>query len=91
MKKNLWHHAGSLIGIGLFIAALAPLWNRLGAFLFRRGEHIYNFQGLHEYKNKFDPVWTPKYLVSPGGFSLPRVLADLASLVSGGVKGLMAK
>ena len=39
---------------------LAPLWNRLGALLFRYGEHFYNFQGLREFKEKFSPVWEPR-------------------------------
>jgi hypothetical protein len=29
--------------------------------------------------------------VSPDGFVLPRILMDLASLISGGVKGVVAK
>ena len=71
--------------------SLAPLWNRLGAFLFRHGEHFYNFQGLRSYKDKFAPVWEPKYLASPGGLALPRILLDVASLVSSGLKGVVAK
>ena len=54
---------------------LAPLWNRLGALLFRHGEHFYNFQGLRAFKDKFDPVWEPRYLAAPGGLALP-VRAD---------------
>jgi phosphatidylglycerol lysyltransferase len=71
--------------------ALAPLWNRIGAFIFRHGEHFYNFQGLREYKEKFNPLWKPKYLASPGGLVLPRVLINIGSLISGGVKGLVSK
>jgi len=70
---------------------LAPLWNRLGALLFRYGEHFYNFQGLREFKEKFDPVWEPRYLASPGGLAAPIVLTRVASLVSGGMRGVLAK
>jgi len=66
-------------------------WNRLGHFLFRYGEHFYNFQGLREYKEKFGPVWEPRYLAYPGGLTLPRVLADIASLIAGGFKGVVGK
>ena len=76
---------------GLEDHALAPLWNRLGSFVFRHGEHFYNFQGLREYKEKFNPLWEPKYLASPGGLALPRVLINIASLISGGLKGVVAK
>ena len=76
---------------GLEARALAPLWSRAGAFLYRHGEHFYNFKGLRLFKNKFDPVWEPRYLASPGGLILPRVLANIAALISGGFRGLVAK
>jgi phosphatidylglycerol lysyltransferase len=71
--------------------ALAPLWNRFGAFLYSHGGQFYNFQGLRQYKDKFDPVWQPRYLACPGSFAVPRVLANVASLVSGGMRGVVAK
>ncbi len=71
--------------------ALAPLWSRAGAFLYRHGEHFYNFQGLRHYKDKFDPEWSPRYLASPGGFALPRIVTDVAGLVSGGIAGVVKK
>jgi phosphatidylglycerol lysyltransferase len=36
-------------------------------------------------------VWESKYLASPGGLALPRVLLDISVLISGGVKELFAK
>jgi phosphatidylglycerol lysyltransferase len=71
--------------------SLAPLWSRAGALLYRHGEHFYNFQGLRRYKEKFDPVWEPKYLASPGGLVLPRVLTNVTSLISGGLRGVIAR
>jgi phosphatidylglycerol lysyltransferase len=70
---------------------LAPLWARAGAFLYGRGESFYNFQGLRGFKEKFSPVWEPRYLASPGGIALPRVLTNVATLISGGVTGLVRK
>jgi phosphatidylglycerol lysyltransferase len=70
---------------------LAPLWSRIGAFVHRHGEHFYNFQGLRRYKDKFDPEWEPRYLAIPGGLKLPRVFTNIASLISGGMKGVIAK
>ena len=62
------------------------------AFVFRHGEHFYNFEGLRQYKEKFSPAWRPRYLVCPQGFGvLPRVLSNVAALVSGGLKGLVTK
>jgi phosphatidylglycerol lysyltransferase len=86
-----WFNLGMAPLSGLENRAMAPLWNRLGALVFRHGEQFYNFQGLRQYKEKFAPVWEPKYLASPGGVALPRALADLSSLISGGLKGVIAK
>jgi phosphatidylglycerol lysyltransferase len=86
-----WLNLGLAPLSGLEDRSLAPLWNRLGAFVFRHGEHFYNFQGLRKYKEKFDPVWEPKYIALPGGVALPRILANVASLVSGGIKGVVAR
>jgi phosphatidylglycerol lysyltransferase len=63
----------------------------MGAFLFRHGEHFYNFQGLRQYKEKFKPEWAPRFLASPGGLALPRVLANVSTLVSRGLSGAVAR
>lgn len=76
---------------GIESRSLAPLWNRVGALLFSRGEPFYNFQGLRQYKEKFSPAWEPKYLASPGGLALPRILTNVASLISGGLAGVVSK
>jgi phosphatidylglycerol lysyltransferase len=76
---------------GIENRSLAPLWNRVGAMLFSRGEPFYNFQGLRQYKEKFDPIWEPRYLASPGGLVLPRILTNVASLISGGLAGVVSR
>jgi phosphatidylglycerol lysyltransferase len=86
-----WFNLGMAPLSGLEDHSLAPLWNRVGAYIFRHGEHFYNFQGLRQYKEKYGPVWVPKYLACPGGFSLPRILTSIASLVSGGIRRAVAK
>ncbi len=86
-----WFSLGMVPLAGLADHSLAPLWDRLGTFLFRHGEAFYNFQGLRQFKEKFDPVWRPRYLAFPGGLTLPTVLGNLAALVSGGLRGVVAK
>jgi phosphatidylglycerol lysyltransferase len=76
---------------GFESSPVAPLWAKMGSLLYRHGEKLYNFQGLRAYKEKFDPVWEPRYLVYPGGFSLPRVLADVSALIAGGYRRLILK
>jgi phosphatidylglycerol lysyltransferase len=76
---------------GLRTGPFATLWNRLASLAYRYGEYFYNFQGLRQYKDKFDPEWRPRYLVCPGGRAVPGVLADLAALISGGLLGAIRK
>jgi phosphatidylglycerol lysyltransferase len=84
-----WFNLGMAPFSGLGDSPMAPFWNRLGAFVFNHGETVYNFQGLRQYKEKFCPVWSPRYLAAPGGLAMPVVFANLASLISGGVKGML--
>ena len=70
---------------------LAPLWNKFGAYIFRYGEHFYNFEGLRAYKEKFFPVWRPSYLAHSAGFMMPILLADTSSLIAHGFKGVVSK
>ena len=70
---------------------VAPVWHKLGALLYRHGEHFYNFRGLRAYKEKFQPRWEPRYLASPGGLALPRILTNVTSLISGGVSGIVRR
>jgi phosphatidylglycerol lysyltransferase len=86
-----WFDLGMAPLAGLESRQLAPLWARAGAWLFRHGEHFYNYQGVRQYKEKFDPVWEPRYLASPGGLALPRILANVAALISGGITGIVRK
>jgi len=76
---------------GLENRSFAPLWNRIGSIIFSKGEHFYNFEGLREYKQKYKPIWTPRYLACPGGLALPRILTNVTSLISGGIKGVFGK
>ncbi len=76
---------------GLSRHRLAPLWQRAGSYIFSRWGALYNFQGLRSYKQKFMPHWEGRYLVSPGGAPLARVLIHVTALVSGGLLGAIRK
>jgi phosphatidylglycerol lysyltransferase len=73
---------------GLEDRPLAPIMSRVGNLLFERGEEIYNFQGVRRYKDKYDPVWQPRYIAAPHKWAIPLLLADVGLLSSGGVAGL---
>jgi phosphatidylglycerol lysyltransferase len=76
---------------GLDSHPLAPVWHRIGAMMFQRGGQFYNFQGLRRYKEKFDPVWEPRYLACPGGLSPAQVLLDAAALINGGLRSIITR
>lgn len=76
---------------GMATRQSAPRWQRLGRVLFDYGERFYNFRGLFSFKDKFEPVWEARYLAAAGGVSPLLVLIDLAALIGGGAKGVIAK
>jgi phosphatidylglycerol lysyltransferase len=91
LRGYAWFNLGMAPLSGLENRSLGTLWNRVGALAYRFGENFYNFQGLRQYKEKFDPQWEPTYLASPGGLALPRILTNLAALISGGLRGVISK
>jgi phosphatidylglycerol lysyltransferase len=76
---------------GFEASPVATLWTRLGSFLYDHGEALYKFQGLRAYKEKFNPVWEPRYLAYPGGLRLPRILADVSALIAGGYRNIFTR
>lgn len=86
-----WFNLGMAPLAGLETHPLAPLWNRFAAFVAHHGEEFYNFQGIRQYKEKFHPEWESRYLVVPPGWALPRILANISTLISSGVRGVVGK
>lgn len=78
-----WFNLGAAPLAGLSGSRLASRWNRFGSFIYRRGADLYHFDGLKAFKEKFDPVWTPHYMVCPGGLETPRALLDATTLING--------
>ncbi len=82
-------------GFDVFNLGMAPLASvgvsrgahgreRLARVLFQHGEHWYNFQGLRQYKEKFEPVWQPRYMGYQSAWEFPVATAYVAALVAGG-------
>ncbi len=80
-----WFNLGMAPLSGLELTPTSPLWTHLGRFLYHHGETFYNFEGLRAYKEKFHPVWEPRYLAYPGGLVLPEVLVNIAALSAGSI------
>jgi phosphatidylglycerol lysyltransferase len=86
-----WFNLGMAPLAGLEAHRLAPAWHKVGRLIYRYGEDFYNFEGLRQYKEKFQPEWRPRYLAAPGGLAQPRVLLDVTSLISGGLMDAVHK
>jgi phosphatidylglycerol lysyltransferase len=86
-----WFSLGMVPLAGLEPEKAASMWHNIGTFIYRHGEHFYNFKGLRSYKDKFNPVWQPRYLVSPGGLHLPAILSNLTALIGGGLKKVITR
>jgi len=76
---------------GMVTHELAPRWHRFGRWLFDSGESFYNFRGLRSFKDKFLPVWEPRYLAAPPGMATLLSVADVTALIAGGLRGVIAK
>ena len=86
-----WFNLGMAPLSGLEEHPLAPAWHKLGRLVQRYGENFYHFEGLRRFKEKFLPVWRPRYLAAPGGLALPGALVDVTTLISGGITGKRAR
>ena len=52
-------------------------------YLYQHLNRFYNFQGLHDFKDKFNPHWESRYLIYPSLASLPNVVVALIRADSG--------
>jgi phosphatidylglycerol lysyltransferase len=86
-----WFSLGMAPLSGLEEHALAPAWHKLGRMVQRYGEMFYPFAGLRKYKEKFLPVWRPRYLAAHDGLAMAGALLDVTSLISGGVGKVLRK
>jgi len=76
-----WFDLGMAPLSGLAARQFAPLWNRIGGLIYDRGEAFYNFNGLRAWKEKFQPIWQPRYLAIQKAWDLPAVILDITSLI----------
>lgn len=60
-----------------------PVIERAMHYIFEHVDQFYNFKGVHEFKEKFHPTWSPRYLIYPGLGSLPAATIALVRADSG--------
>lgn len=86
-----WFSLGMAPLAGLEEHALAPAWHKVGRLVQRYGETFYPFEGVRKFKEKFVPVWRPRYLAAPGGIAMAGALLDVTTLISGGVTKVLGR
>ncbi|HTN13171.1 MAG TPA: bifunctional lysylphosphatidylglycerol flippase/synthetase MprF [Sphingomonadaceae bacterium] len=66
---------------GIEAHRLSPLWAKVASVVSAHGERFYGFKGLRAYKDKFAPVWEPRYIAGPRGIGLLLAVRDLGRLI----------
>jgi phosphatidylglycerol lysyltransferase len=66
-------------------------WVSIARHVSRHGERFYNFRGVRQFKEKWQPQWRPRYLLVPARrHALPALLA-CAIEIAGGVRPLLGR
>jgi phosphatidylglycerol lysyltransferase len=60
-----------------------PQMERFLHYVYENFNRFYNFKGLHNFKEKFNPRWEPRYFIYPGITSLPTLLTSLIQVNTG--------
>jgi len=61
-----------------------PVFERALHYIYQNVNRFYNFRGLHAFKEKFHPTWSPRYLAYPSPSNLPAVSVSLLTANLGG-------
>jgi len=73
-----WAKAQGYQGFNLGLSALSgvgeqsddPIIEQVMHWIYEHVNQFYNFKGLHSFKEKFHPCWSPRYLIYPGATNL---------------------
>ena len=61
-----------------------PILERGIHMLVERMERFFSYRGLRNYKEKFHPIWEPRYLVYQSPVTLPQVILAIVHLTEDG-------
>jgi phosphatidylglycerol lysyltransferase len=71
----------ALYGVGE--SPQSPFPERTLHFIYDHIDQFYDFKGLHEFKDKYHPQWSPRYIAYPGATSLAAVVLATVEADSG--------
>ncbi len=87
----LWAREQGYQGFNLGLSPLSgvgeqsadPAVEKLMHFVYENVNMFYNFKGLHLFKEKFQPEWSPRYLIFPGYANLTQAWLAVTAANSG--------
>ncbi|EXJ15380.1 hypothetical protein D779_1476 [Imhoffiella purpurea] len=85
-----WFDLGMAPLSGVGRSPWSPRDERVLKLAYELGNRFYNYKGLRQYKEKFNPSWCGMYLAYPRGRPLPVVLMDVMALIARGPKAARA-
>jgi phosphatidylglycerol lysyltransferase len=91
----LWAKEQGFLTFNLGLSALSglgrssddPAIEKALKYIYEHVNQFYNFKGLHHFKDKFHPIWSPRYLVYPSSASLPLVALAMIQADTGDSAG----
>jgi phosphatidylglycerol lysyltransferase len=86
-----WAKSQGCFGFNLGLSALYgvgeqaddPAIEKVMHWIYEHVNQFYNFKGLHSFKEKFHPEWSPRYLIYPGTSSLAQAWLAVVQANSG--------
>jgi phosphatidylglycerol lysyltransferase len=86
-----WSKAQGYTSFNLGLSSLAGIGEKPGDpaieralhFIYEHVNQFYNFKGLHNFKEKFHPAWSPRYLVYSSAVDLPKIALAIAQADAG--------
>ena len=86
-----WAKAQAYQGFNLGLSALSgvgeqaddPVIEKVMHWVYEHVDQFYNFKGLHSFKEKFHPDWSPRYLIYPGAANLTQAWLAVMQANSG--------
>ena len=88
-ERYQWFSLGMAPLSGLKGQQHTARWHKVADWVYTYGDNIHSFREVRAYREQFDPVWEPRYLAVPGGWTLPSAVSNVGSLALGGFRGLI--
>ncbi|HEX7380740.1 MAG TPA: bifunctional lysylphosphatidylglycerol flippase/synthetase MprF [Nevskiaceae bacterium] len=86
-----WFNLGMAPLAGVGDTPWASTSEQLARLTYEHGSRFYNYKGLRAFKEKWQPVWQSMYLAYPPHARLASLQLDIAALIAGGYRRVVAR